>query len=154
MRCTCYLRRGVVYIPTFGRIERGLHVEIEPVAVVPVTDATALHRALKETVARGNPIVPRSTGINPPEAVVLKHARVRSWTAFARGTLVWTFGDRDGVYRITGKRWARPRGWEDDPDQVVTFPPDAGVDALCERLVTILQACATSVTSGETAMTR
>ena len=55
MRCHLYLRKGKVFIPTFGRVAKGLYRDIEPVAVVDVSDADALRRAFRETIARGNP---------------------------------------------------------------------------------------------------
>jgi hypothetical protein len=55
MRCHLYLRKGKVFIPTFGRVPGGPYRDIEPVAVVEVSDAEGLRRAFRETIARGNP---------------------------------------------------------------------------------------------------
>ena len=55
----CYLRKGIVYIPTWGKVEKGHYRGTEPVAVVPVLDVEGLRRAFRETIARGNPAMPR-----------------------------------------------------------------------------------------------
>jgi len=38
MRCHLYLRKGKVFIPTFGRVPGGPYRDIEPVAVVDVSN--------------------------------------------------------------------------------------------------------------------
>jgi hypothetical protein len=55
LRCHSYLRKGKVFVPTFGRVDRGLYRDVEPVAVVDVSDAEALRCTFRETIARGNP---------------------------------------------------------------------------------------------------
>lgn len=42
MRCHIYLRKGRVFIPTFGLVDRGLYRDIEPVAVLDVSETEAL----------------------------------------------------------------------------------------------------------------
>ncbi len=51
----CYLRMGMVYVPTTGVTKHSLYRVIEPVAVVPVSDTDTLHRAIAEAVTHGNP---------------------------------------------------------------------------------------------------
>jgi hypothetical protein len=47
-----YLRRGVVYVPTVAKREGGAYTNIEPVAVVPVTNFEGIRRALSDTIAK------------------------------------------------------------------------------------------------------
>jgi len=54
MQYQLYLRKGKVFIPTFGRVDKGLYRDIEPVVVVDVSDTGALRQALRETIVRGN----------------------------------------------------------------------------------------------------
>jgi hypothetical protein len=63
MHSTCYLRKGEVYIPTLGMMDKGLYRHIEPVAFAPVSNTGALRRIFTEAFARGNPQVRFS--INP-----------------------------------------------------------------------------------------
>lgn len=74
MLCHLYLRKGRVFIPTFGRVPGGPYRDIEPVAVVDVSNADGLRQSFRETIARGNPpvgpyprppILPRSSSSTP-----------------------------------------------------------------------------------------
>jgi hypothetical protein len=137
MRCHLYLRTGKVFIPTFGRVPGGPYRDIEPVAVVDVSDAEGLRRAFHETIARGNPAVgpyPRPH----PLPVVAKHAGVKSWGAFARGALPWSIEQENGIFQIIGRR-RTPDGWVEDPEQTVDFPPGTKLDQVLDRMIAILQ---------------
>jgi hypothetical protein len=144
MKCHCYLRKGIVYVPTFAKIENGAYQNIEPVAVVPISHAADLKRAFLETIARGNPIVPDSSPDDHPDPVVPKYAGVKTWTAFARGTSVWLLNERDGVYQIQPYKRSKPRGWEQDPTRYITLPAGTDVDGACARFVTVLQEAASN----------
>jgi hypothetical protein len=87
MHCHCYLRNGTVFIPTQGEIQKGLYLDIEPVAVVSLSDREALHREFAETIARGNPSVPLRKQSEIPRPLLPKYAGVKTWSAFARGAL-------------------------------------------------------------------
>jgi hypothetical protein len=142
MTCNFYLRNGIVYIPTLGKVETGGYRDIEPVAVVPVSHTVDLRRALRETMARGNPIVPSLSPDNLPTPVVLKYAQVKTWATFNRGTSVWPLDETDGVYQIEPYRRRKDRGWEQDPSRYITLPPGTDVNAACERFVAVLQEAA------------
>lgn len=120
----------------------GLYREIEPLAVVPVSNTSALHRAFAETIARGNPKVPVLRGRDFPPPVVLKYAGVKSWRAFARGTGTWSIDERDGVFRIRGYR-KDGGGWVPDQNAIESFPPGTSADQVIERVIAILQSAAT-----------
>lgn len=130
MYVSCYLRKGVVYLPTAGQVYRGYYRGIEPVAVVPVAATDELRRALRETIARGNPKVPDLPTDALPPPVLPKYAGVKNWAAFDRGASLWALSKRDGVYSIVGYRRRRDSGREPDPNQRVTLPPEASVEEL------------------------
>jgi hypothetical protein len=134
-----YTRRGVVYVPTVAQQERGgAYTDIEPVAVVPITNVDGLHRALAETIARGNVIIPLPKGKWPPP-VVLKYAGVKTWSAFARDASSWSIEKEDDQYQIVGYR-THPKGyWQQDPEQKFKFPAGTTIDTVIDRMVTILQ---------------
>ena len=140
MRCHLYLRKGKVFIPTFGRVPGGPYRDIEPVAVVEVSDTQGLRRAFRETIARGNPPVGPYPRPNPPP-VVVKHAGVKSWGAFARGASPWVIEERDGKYQIVGHR-REPNNWAEDPEQTVDFPTGTTLDQVLDRMIKILQEAA------------
>ena len=116
----------------------GFYREIEPVAVVPLSNTEALHRAFSETIARGNPRVPILKGAEFPPAVVLKYAGVKNWRTFARGTSTWGLSARDGSFRIQGYR-KDGTGWVPEKTTSEIFPPGATADSVIERMIAILR---------------
>jgi hypothetical protein len=89
----CYLRKGVVYLSTYGRVVTGGYRSIDPVSFIPVKQTADLHREFREVFARGNPIVPEILrGDYPPaaESMELKYAGVGSWSAFNRTARSWS----------------------------------------------------------------
>ena len=135
----CFLREGVVYVPTTGKVDVGLYRGIEPVAVVPVADNDALRNALRETFARGNPPLPNLPRENRPLPATLRHAGLKTWRAFARGGSTWTVRQRDGIYSIAGHKKSTDGNWVEDPDQLETFMAGTESDAVIERLIAIMQ---------------
>jgi hypothetical protein len=134
-----YLRKGAVIVPTTGKVDRGPYRDVEPVDVVPLSDVAAIRRALQATIARGNPPTPRYPRGAHPQPVVVKHAGVKSWAAFAREALPpWNIQEKDGAFEIVAHR-KHPAGWVEDPEQTVIFPPGSSVDQVIDRMITILQ---------------
>jgi hypothetical protein len=144
MFCHLYLRKGKAFVPTLGRVPGGPYRDIEPVTVVEVSDTGGLRQALHQTIARGHPPVGPYPRPNPPP-VVLKHAGVKSWGAFARSASPWAIEERNGKYRIIGHR-REPNNWAEDPGQTVAFPQGATLDQVIDRMIAILQETARSET--------
>ena len=56
---SCYLRDGIVYVPTVATREREpVYSDIEPVTVVAAINTDAVRRALLDSIARRNVIIP------------------------------------------------------------------------------------------------
>ena len=139
MQYQLYLRQGKVFVPTFGRVDKGLYRDIDPVDVVDVSDTDALRQALHETIARGNPPTPYYPRGGPyPQPVVVKYAGVKSWSAFARGASPWNIKEKDGIYQIVGHRKGQS-GWVEDPEQKIELPPGTTLDQVIDRMIAILQ---------------
>jgi hypothetical protein len=137
----CYLRKGVVYVPTVGD-RRGVYTLIEPVAVVPVTNTEGLRAAFRDAVARKNIDVPPVKGKWPPP-ILPKYAGVKTSAAFDRGASTWNIQEDEGKYKIVGYR-PHPEGyWTEDRDQTIEFPPGTLMDAVIDRMIAILQEAAT-----------
>jgi hypothetical protein len=137
MLYNCYLRNTIVYVPTVGK-RGGVYNDIEPVAVVPVANTESLRRAFLDAIARKNVDLPPIKGKWPPP-VLLKYAGVKTWPAFARGTLTWNIDETDGTYQIVGHR-VHPDGyWVRDPDQAVHFLIGTMVSEVVDRMIAILQ---------------
>ena len=136
----CYLKNSIVYVPTVGK-RGGVYNDIEPVAVVPVTNTEGLRRSFLDAIARKNIDLPPIKDKWPPP-ILLKYAGVKSWSAFARGTLTWNIDETDGTYRIVGHR-VHPDGyWVRDPDQTTNFSPGTALDDVIGRMIAILQEAA------------
>jgi hypothetical protein len=65
-----------------------------------MSNTDALRQALLDTIARGNPAVPRLARGQSYSPVTLKYAGVKTWSAFERGTSYWGIEERDGIFRI------------------------------------------------------
>lgn len=142
MNCHIYLRNGIVYLPTMGKMDKGFYRGVEPVAVVPASNTEALRHALAETVARGNPRVPmlRRSEWGPP--VLLKYAGVKSWSTFERDMLLWDIKEDAGCFRIESNS-KRPDGmWKEDPEQTIKFAPGTDLESVVDRMVAIVQEAA------------
>ena len=137
----CYLRDGVVYVPTVGK-RGGAYTDIEPVAVVPVTNADGLRRALLDAIARRNPAVPLQKGKWPPP-VVLKYAGVKTWSVFAKRASTWNIEEKkNGNYRIVGYRKHADGYWVEDHDREIEFSQGTTIEAVVDRMIAILQQAA------------
>lgn len=133
-----YLKGHTVYVPTTGKLDQPVYREMEPVDVVSLSNTAGLRQALHSAIARGNPSAPSYSPGNYPPPVVVKYAGVKTWAAFARGTLTWEIGQNDGIYQIQGFR-RDPKGWEPDPNQKIVFPSGTTIDVVIDRMITILQ---------------
>jgi hypothetical protein len=144
MNCDVYLRKGILYVPTMGKMGEGFYRGVEPVAVVALSNTAEVQRALQTAIARGNPIVPMLPRREIPPPVLLKYAGVKSWSEFERGMKFWNIKDSDGVFQISGQA-KQPEGyWKPDPKQTITFPQGAAIDDIIDRIVALLRDAAQS----------
>jgi hypothetical protein len=141
MLFTCYLREGVVYIPTMAKREtEPVYTTIEPVSVVPLSSSEEVRRALLETIARKNVLIPTPDpkALRAPP-LILKYAGVKSWSAFFRNASTWNITEDDGVYKIMYYR-KHPKGyWQPDLAREIQLPVGTTVDDVVDRMLTILQ---------------
>ena len=140
MLYNCYLRSGIVYVPTVAKMELGVYSDEEPVAVVPLANTEGLRRAFLDAIGRGNKIIPIPPKNNWPPPVLLKYAGVKTWSAFMRGASTWNIKEVSGHYEISGHRIHRKGYWEQDPDQKIEFPPGTEIDEVIERMIALVQA--------------
>src|SRR5271168_5537056 len=119
MNCHLYLRRGMLYLPTMGKMDKGFYRGVEPVAVVSASNTEGVRQSLQATIARGNPIVPILRRRDCPPPVLLKYAGVKYWSAFERSMSFWTINKNNDTFQIAGQRKEPDGMWRDDPDQIV-----------------------------------
>jgi hypothetical protein len=138
MRWRTYLRRGQVFIPAVAVVDKGLYRDVEPVAVLSVSDTEGLRQEFARAIARGNPPThPYPPGAHP-QPVVVKYAGVKSWGSFAQGASTWVVDERNGLYQIVGHR-REPNNWVPDPKQTIAFPAETTIDQVIDRMIAILQ---------------
>jgi hypothetical protein len=109
MNCHLYLRKGTIYLPTMGKMDKGFYRGVEPVAVVAASNSDGVRQALQATIARGKPIMPmlRRSEWKPP--VLLKYAGVRYWSAFERGMSLRTINYDGTSFQIAGQKSSRTK---------------------------------------------
>lgn len=134
-----YLRNGIVYVPTVAKLTTGAYLDIDPVVVESVANAVGLRRTFLDANTRSNPVIsPPQKGKWPPP-VLLKYAKVKSWSAFAPGTSMWTIKEEDRNYQIIGFRDHSDGYWAPDPNQTIKFSLGATIDTVIERMIVTLQ---------------
>src|SRR5580658_9261044 len=134
----CYLKNGVVYIPTVVRLKTGAYMNVEPVAVVPAANTEDLRRAFWDTITRGNRVVPNPPKDEWPPSVLAKYAGVKTWAAFARNASGWNIEETEGRYQIVGYRNHPDGYWVADSEKKIDFPPGSRAAVVIDRMIAIL----------------
>ena len=139
MDCHIYLRNGTVFIPTMGKMGKGFFRDVEPVAVVAVSETDELYKAIAEAIARGNPDVSIPQRSEWPRPLLLKYAGVKSQSAFERSMLLWSLDDEDGIVHINSYARSPNRMWVRVPERRITFAIGSPVKEAIDRMIAILQ---------------
>jgi hypothetical protein len=136
----CYLKKGMVYLPTTVNQGIGRYFDVEPVTVVPVADTERLRHAMRETIPKENRFVPPSIEDARKPPVILKYSGDKSWGAFTRGTSRWSIWKESGASQI--ERYQRIPGegsFAPDDEQTIKFSPGTKIDDVIDRMIAILQ---------------
>lgn len=142
MLIAVYLRQGVVYVPTLGKIEAGPYRWVAPYSRVPVAAKAMLREAIEDRIGRGNPAL-EATSVTAnifPYAGTVPH--VTSWSAFHRESRSWYLREHAGTYRIQGTRLSDRNTHEPDPDQLTIFAEPTDIATVCDRLFETLESAA------------
>jgi hypothetical protein len=138
LACDIYFRGGKIYLPTMAKVPGGGHQGIDPVLVAPLSDHQVLRDALRETLTRGNPLLNTSVYADIPKSSLLTLAGVKSFSAFARGTSLWSIVEEGGQFKIEYWKKGPVCGWVPDPEKTVVFPLGSSPDDVIERMIEIL----------------
>ena len=142
-RVTCYLRKGTVYVATFGRAQSGVDVMVKPIAAVSLGKIDELRMAIKEGLSLSNPVLQ----VGPSAAEEDRHALLvladaESWTDFDRSsTGRWSLIPHNDAFEIiSSKNYSKKGGWVKDLEVVNFLPAGTTLDAACDRLLEIMRA--------------
>jgi hypothetical protein len=139
---SCYLRKGLVFLPTYGRHPDGFYCQVEPVAVIAVAETDALREAMKDAMKRGHPALPG--GKQADKLLLPTLAGVKSYSAFDKAcTGSWALAEWGTGYVIeTYKSSPKRLGWTKDPRDKIFIRPGTDIAGACDRLIGLLQAAA------------
>jgi len=135
---TIYLRRGRVLIPTLARTQYGVYIEVEPVEVASADNIAEIDDALQTALSRGNPSIPHPDRDNFPTPVVMRHAEVKSWSSFVKGTKVWSVSSESDTWTLTPMKEATNHSWEEDIPASVSFDGTGAVDEVIRATATAI----------------
>lgn len=136
----CYLKKGIVYLPTIVNQGIGRYLDVEPMTVVPVADTDRLRRAMRDTIPEENRFVPPSIEDARRPPAVLKYSGDKSGGAFTRGTSSWSIYGEHGVYQIKGYQRIHGEGsFAPDDEQTIKFPLGTRINDVIDRMIAILQ---------------
>lgn len=144
-----YTRGDKVYLPTSAKTAAGFFLDDDPVEVVDLADKAGLRDAICRVVSKGNPEVPTPLDPDVHEPAVLKHAGLRTWSAFARRAELWTIKERDGNFEIIRMLKRPGGGWTGNPEESEALVPGTTVDQLAELLVVRLASCVSQSVTGD-----
>ena len=138
----CYLKKGIIYVPTVAKTEAGFYMDREPVSVVAAANTEGLRYALRDAMGKGNPTISTPARNAFPRPVLLKYSGAKTWSAFARGASQWSIEEEEGTYQIVGYRTHPDGYWVQDPDQRTELPAGSIRDQVIDRMIAILQGAA------------
>jgi len=87
---------------------------------------------------RGNPKALMPSGSSFPEPVVLKYAKVKSWSEFEENCFNWAIDKEDGIYSIKRGLKVASRGWEYSRAETEVLPPGIGIEETARRVAYLL----------------
>ena len=129
-----YIRAGIAYIPVVAKTVAGFYLEIEPVAVVQVSDKPALIKTLENVGAEGIPAVPTPPRESFSKPVVMQRAEEKSWGKFARSTELWNISLDDLCYEVTGTK-LEGTGWVPDPSRIFSISTELGLSGVADIII-------------------
>jgi len=134
-----YLRQGVVYMPTVARTDAGFYMNVEPVAVVSLSNTDGIRSAFHELIARGNTVIPTPKRNEYPPSLLPKYAGVKTDRAFMHGTAHWAIDEKEGDYQIIGYRAHKDGYWVQDAAQKTVLPTGSTTENVVEQMIGILR---------------
>jgi hypothetical protein len=134
-----YVRRRTIFIPTSAQTEAGFYLNVDPVAVLNITDTDGVRMALADMLARGNPRVPTPNRATFPPPIVLKYAKLKRWSEFEEDADSWTLTKDHRTYQLGPSKRRSDRGWEEDPIRLEVFSGNYSLEAISGLVTSRIQ---------------
>lgn len=130
------IRKGQAFVPTVARTEAGFYLDVEPVEVVDTSDRETVEQAVIRAVKRGNPVVPTPARDSFPPDPLLKHAKLKSQSAFEKSAQRWQLSKDKGAYLIVPyKSSGHGVSLVEDAERGEAIPADEPLERVVHRLV-------------------
>ena len=111
---------------------------MEPVFVALLADAARCSDVIAQTLERGNPSIPTPNWKTAPPPVVLRHAGLRSWSAFLRKAQGWVVKKQPGSYLAAPLRKVHLGGLQEDREHGETIPDHGDVKAVSVKIFEVI----------------
>ena len=140
MVVSVYLRKDTVYIPASRQVPGSYYRETEPVQVALASDTAAVIDAVERAIKLGNPPITEQEASSLPSWVTEARTGVKSWRAFERGALTWSFSTdpKTGEYRMRADDPLEGGGWKPGRIPVFTLPADTPISEVARRAAEVV----------------
>jgi hypothetical protein len=131
-----YIAAGKLIVPTSAKAEAGFGIEVEPVVVASLSDSAGSSDA-----KQGNPSVPTPDGKTRLPPVVLRHAGVKSWSAFVSKAKGWAVKKAPGSYLVVPLKKVRLEGrvgLQEDRESAVAVTDHGDVSAVSVKIFQVI----------------
>lgn len=141
--------KRVVYIPTVAKTEAGFYEDIEPVAVIELSDTNTLRSVLEQRLIEGNPIIPTPKAAGRATSPILKYSPIKSLSKFDKEAAYWRIYEKGGIYEFGPLKRRIDRGWEEDPEKMRKMSSESTLDDVVDQVVKSVQASSTRYIGSE-----
>ena len=136
-----YIAAGKLIVPTSAKAEAGFGIEVEPVVVASLSDSAGSSDAIAQAFKQGNPSVPTPDWKTRLPPVVLRHAGVKSWSAFVSKAKGWAVKKAPGSYLVVPLKKVRLEGrvgLQEDRESAVAVTDHGDVSAVSVKIFQVI----------------
>lgn len=131
-----YIWQGKAYLPTQGRFESGIWVDLEPIYVADLS-LESLVAALEKVLAAGHSRLtdPTKEEWQKRKDPVLAATKAHSWKALARNGMSYSVGWTDDQIRVDMSMVDGKGRWQFDPEKTRIFPIDTNLQTVANVIL-------------------
>ncbi len=133
---SCWIRKGIVYLPTFYRSPEGLGITEAPLSIIPIHDKKNLEVELKKRFEIGNQIIEYS---REDYKNLLPALGAKNWSSFEAKASSWFFRYVDSSFSIERHKKVPRRGYAFDPNQCEYLEIGTSFEVACTMFIEKIQ---------------